>query len=456
MACTRTAPMIAALLTVLVFSGCGSTFTDRRLLKKESGPEIGGVQGPTERRLRNLFAGKQPPRSNNPSLEPLKGQVEYDAAEMIYNDGRYEEARTEFKKVAKKFKKYEIREDAIFMAGESAYQQEHFSNAHDSYAELLKVYPSTRHLDTVSKRLFEIARLWLDFPEPAKVGEIKQVNFDRPGAALPPEQPQTRRSSPPFIPNFLDAKRPWFDTEGNAVGALRAIWMNDPTGPLADDALMLAASYYARKGKYVESDRYFGLLREEYPNSPHIEAAFVLGSHVKLMSYEGPDYEGRNLREAGRLKESTLRLFPNVPEKEILESELARIREAEAQRVWEQVAFYEKKQRPRSMAVYCHLLLEDYPNTSFADKARAKLNELGPRYATGEALADPRPDVPQPSMLGYIAGARTNLPESLTPARVQPPDWATRGKFPLVRVPEAVKQDSDAKPLPPKSESDAS
>ncbi|MGV2334992.1 MAG UNVERIFIED_CONTAM: hypothetical protein LVR18_13085 [Planctomycetaceae bacterium] len=72
--------------------------------------------------------------------------------------------------------------------------------------------------------------------------------------------------------------------------------MNDPTGPLADDALMLTATYYQRHSNYVEADRYYEILRDEYPDSRHLEAAFVLGADVKQMSYQGAYYEGEDLQ----------------------------------------------------------------------------------------------------------------------------------------------------------------
>src|SRR5690606_41681136 len=57
----------------------------------------------------------------------------------------------------------------------------------------------------------------------------------------------------------------------SAIQSLKTIWMNDPTGPLADDALMLTATYYLRKGDFLEADHFFTILREEFPKSPHLQ-----------------------------------------------------------------------------------------------------------------------------------------------------------------------------------------
>lgn len=383
------------------------------LFAKDDRADIGGVRGPNERRL-GLFRKNEEKPDYSPTLKPIAGQEDFDAAEAIYNAGRFSDAQKAFKKVARKYKKSEIREDALFMAAESAFKQEKLSQANDDYARLLKDFPSTRHLDAVSRRLFAIATEWLSVPEHVDLSEIQQANYDEPRRRLPAEAARDVKRPSPIAPNFTNKKRPWFDPEGNAIAALRAIWLNDPTGPLADDALMLAASHYARTGKFVEADRYFSLLREEYPSSQHVEAAFLVGSHVKLMSYEGPDYEGRQLKDAAQLKESTLRLFPTNGEKERLEEELLRIHDAEAQRLWEMVVFYRKKSLPRSQAVYCHLVLESFPDTRFAEMARDELGKLGPQYANGAVFLDARPEIRPKAWYDPLVGNRQQLPRSLT------------------------------------------
>ena len=379
------------LLCVLpLLPGCVTPWEKSALLK-DSTPNIARVQGPTERRLRNLmWLRDQEDSADSDSLKPLVGTEDYVAATDIYKDERFAEAQQAFKKVAKKYKKSDIREDALFMQAEAAYQQDHYAKAHDVYAVLLKEFPSTRHLDVVSERLFKIGRIWLDFPEVAKLGEVQQVNYDDPKHKLPAEEPAKKSSGKPiFVPNFTDKAEPLFDTAGNGVAALQAIWMNDPTGPLADDAMMLVASHHARKGNFVEADRFFQMLRETFPNSPHLQEAFLLGSHVKLMSYQGAEYEGKTLNEAKLLKQSTLRLYPDIADKERLKQELTQIDEATAEREWKQVELWLRKGNKRAATVYCHQVIDRYPHSSNAQKAREKLEALGPEYASGAVLLQP-------------------------------------------------------------------
>jgi len=389
--------VLAALILCSACSGCVTPWEKSALLK-ETYPNIDRVQGPTERRMRGLLWNRhKDTKDESDSLKPLAGTDEYLAATELYKSEEYAEAQKAFKSVAKKFKKSEIREDALFMQGEAAFQQEHYSKAHDLYATLLKEYPSTRHLDVVSERLFKIGRLWLDFPEVAKLSEIQQVNYDDPKHRLPPEEPPKRNKTPIFVPNFTNKARPTFDTPGNGAAALQAIWMNDPTGPLADDAMMLVASHHARQGNYIEADRYFRMLRETFPNSPHLQDAFLIGSHVKLMSYQGADYDGKTLEDAEMLKESTLRLYPNIADSGRLKDELTKIQAAKAERQWQEVALWLRKGNKRAATVVCHQLISDFPKSTQAELARKQLNDMGPQYVSGAVLLTPH-DPPKPPL----------------------------------------------------------
>ena len=397
-------------------AGCVLPWERDALLK--DGPEIGSVQGPDERRLRNLFR-KQADAADADLTQPLLGTDEYAAANDLYEAGQFEDAESAFRKLSKsrKFKKTEIREDAMFMWGEAAFQQKRLAKAHDAYAELLRDYPSTRHLDVVSQRLFSIGMTWLDHPQIADMSEIKQANLEEPRNKIPAEKPPAKPRTPVFVPNLTDKGRPLFDTEGNGVAALRAIWLHDTTGPLADDALMLAASHHARRGEFFEADHLFTLLREQYPTSPHLQEAFELGSHVKLMAYQGPAYDVKALEDSKQLKEALLRLYGDTTDADRVKEELARIEHQEALKHWDTAQFYMKKNKKSAASVSLHLLLERYPESQLADNARAMLNELGPEYSSGQVLLNPRPNPKAPSIFSAEGVRRMiNGGESSAPA----------------------------------------
>ena len=396
-------------------------------------PEPSKVKEPQEPKPSSSWFTKAPSNSKTSSstnsrapvvvdeAEERRRKAQFDQAEALYKEGKLVEAEAVLKPLAKKKKNFwanlriwsadpgtreehnRVREDSLFLLAESYFKQERLSDAKENYEALLKDYPSTRHLNVSTRRLFVIGKTWLGMPDFATSSDITPVNVEDPRAT-----PQPKKQKPPhsaiLVPNLTDKSRPAFDTPGHALDALKAIWLYDPRGPLADDAIMMTASHYLRVGNYQEADRYFSMLREEYPSSPHLQTSFVLGSHVKLMSYQGAGYDEKKLEEARRLKESTLRLFKNLPERDRLKDELAKIEEARAQRSWELVELYRRKRKPKAMVIYAEDVLQIYPNSSYAPKAR-------------EVLAELRPD-----LLEKYPGPQTNTRKKPHPAKT-PDDY---------------------------------
>jgi TolA-binding protein len=388
-------------LLCLQMAGCKSPFglfgrdaaddeTTRRMAS------IDKTQGPLERLLR----GKKE-NAEARSLMPAEGLADLDKARKTLESGQTSKGERALKNVAKKYKDSPVAEDALFDLGESQFERKRYAAAQDSYDQLLEEFPSTQYLDKATQRLFSIAQVWLQDPTVVKTDEIQQVNFDDPSKTPPPADPNpkprgmTRRV--PILPNFWDRSRPVFDTEGRALEALRNIWKKDPTGPLADDALMLEASYHLRHGNYIESDHLFRILREEFPKSPHFENAFVLGSHVKLMSYQGAEYDLQSLEDAEQLKQSASRLFPDNPAHERLQDELHKIQKAKVEQLWSDVTFWKRKGNKKAAAIYCRRIVDEYPNSEFAVRARKMLAELeGPAEKRAAAKAVPAPEPIEP------------------------------------------------------------
>ena len=409
----------AALAVPGVLSGCATL-----------NPVALGLDSPHVQTLDDIKPEKPPSRwkqafggrtkhDDNPYVRPTvpeEAKVAYADAQTQYDSGKYEAAEKASKTLAKQYKDTVLEEDALFLQAEAEFAQKRYSKAADTYLELFERFPSTRYMDRATAHMFELSRYWLQFPEIVKGSEVQTVNFDKPSdTPLPAAKPQqfdlTR--TVPVLPNVSDRTRPWFDTEGRALETLKAIWLHDPTGPLADDALMMTASYYLRRGNFQEADHYYQILREEYPKSPHLEDAFLLGSHVKLMSYQGAAYDGTNLEQAGDLKESTLKLFPNSGERDRLLEEQRKIAEARAARQWGLVQFYQKKGKDRAVAVTCHTLVDEYPDSKQAAQARRLYNAL-----SAEAKAHLPPLAAEPQRVAPPNLEPVPYPQAGAPGRV--------------------------------------
>jgi len=335
------------------------------------------IQGPLERNMKNLVGLDD---KENTKLKTRNGLQELEQAKKLYDDKEYDKAASLFNLVVRKYRNSSLREDAMFMRGEAEYQQQKYAKAQDTYSELVKDYPSTRYLDAVSRRNFRIAQKWLGFEEAMTTDDIQPVNFDDIRATPPPKPNDESSWDPsrrlPIFPNFTDKSRPLFDTKGRALEALKSIWLNNPTGALADDAIMLTASHYLAKQDYQEADRYFTMLRNEYPKSMHLQNAFLLGSHVKLLNYQGADYSDKDLVKSEELKKSTLRMFADDVNQNRLKTELKEIEELRAKQDFNQAQYYTRRNNIEGALIYYQLVIDEYPHTSFAERARAQIKEL--------------------------------------------------------------------------------
>ncbi len=328
--------------------------------------------------------------STRDPFAPLEGQADFDKAQALFDAGNFEDAEKAFKKVAKKYKDKPIEEEAMFMLAESKYERKEYPSAQDAYGELMKKYTATRHTEASTRRLYSIARYWLGSPPSPSEIELVQYNAGRLNTPEGDKEiPVPRQVA--IAPNFTDKTRPFFDTHGRALQALTAVWLNDPTGPIADDALLMAATHHMRKQDYKEADHYFNILREEYPQSEHVQTAYVVGQRVKLLAYQGADYDGKALDDARKLTSSTLKLFPDADQRSQLANDLGKMDAAAVARDWKRVELYLRKRQFDSAAVYCVIIMQRAPDSEYAQRARETMMKIGPERA-GEAWARmPRP-----------------------------------------------------------------
>ncbi|MCA9051687.1 MAG: outer membrane protein assembly factor BamD [Planctomycetaceae bacterium] len=368
-------PMMLWMCVLIVVSGCRSA-GELGLFSRRNSLTTDGITGPLERAL----LGEEDPFAMGEKFSPEE-QANVTAARDLFQDGNYPEALKAYKALSKKYEKTSIGEEAWFHIGECYFAMKQYAKAQDAYDKLFADYPSTKYVADTSQRLFEIAKIWLEVTDPVAKTKVKLASDTK--EVDGPAQQQAASHDPTvrfgLLPNFHDKTRPVFDTAGRARNALKAIWLNDPTGPLADDALMLTAAYYLKRNNYMEADRYLEILRDEYPDSPHLEDAFVLGGHVRQLAYQGPYYDGTTLISAENLKERTLQMFPNTRDREQIRKDLRQIYAMKAQDAWANVEFYQRKGNPRAVAIQCIQVVNDYPDTRYAELARRELLKTNPQ-----------------------------------------------------------------------------
>ncbi len=244
-------------------------------------------------------------------------------------------------------------EDSLFMIGECYFFQDRYAQAVEAYQRLLKKYSNSRHVDRASSRLYAIATYWRDH-------DVASPHYST-------------------TPNLIDGTRPWFDTGGYALKTYEAVWLNDPTGPLAEHAVMQTANTHFQNESWDEADDYYTQLRKDFPNSKHVAKAFFRGYRAKLMRYQGPGYDAAPLNEADELIETLLRQFNSqLSDEERAEVQRSRqeVRAQKAERIWAMGEFYYRKAQYRAARQYYEQLLKQFPEQQeFVKQANSRLQE---------------------------------------------------------------------------------
>jgi outer membrane protein assembly factor BamD (BamD/ComL family) len=281
------------------------------------------------------------------------GVVDGEASGFLDAAARYEFA-------AKRWPDSALEQDALFRAGECYYFADQYPNANEQYEQLLQKYPNTRYLDLVQARRFSIAQYWLQLVE------------------------QQHHSSSILAVNVSDPHAPWRDTYGHALRILDKIPLDDPRGKLADDATLAAGNAYFRARRFSKADQYYSDLRRHFPTSEHQFAAHFLGMKCKLETYQGPAYSGKPLDEAEDLIRQLRRQFPQEIEdrREEINRAAGEVRFRKAEREFYRAEYYDRRWEYGAARSYYDTVIDQYPDTPFAEQSRQRLAEIADRPDT--------------------------------------------------------------------------
>jgi outer membrane protein assembly factor BamD (BamD/ComL family) len=281
--------------------------------------------------------------------------------DALFRQKEYVQAAAKYRMAYKRWPDSPLEEEAIYKAGESEFFADRYSKADDEYALLVKKFTSTQYLSQVTIRRFAIGRYW--------------------------EQYDQAHPHWPLTANWTDKTRPAFDTGGHALRVFEKIRLDDPIGPLADDAVMASANAHFVRGHWEEADYHYGLLRTEFPKSDHQFQAHLLGLRCKLLRYQGPGYEGAPLDQADELATQLLTQFPQElgKEKERVVQVRAEIRSQRALREWDIAEYYAGRKYYGASKIYYAKVVKDFPDTRLAQESHNRLEQF-----------HDEPDVPTP------------------------------------------------------------
>jgi outer membrane protein assembly factor BamD (BamD/ComL family) len=306
-------------------------------------------------------------------LQPNTLKGDFSSARVLFDRGEYAEAEAWFHWLANKAeqeKKTDTHEDCLYWEAESMYKQKRFVRARETFAKLLKAYPTSRWRNEAVRREVEIAEYWSE--------DLRQkLQAEKTGDS------QSWWASVPHV-NF-GSDKPLLGTDTQAQKAFEEAYFSDPTGPLAAHALHRAGSIAYVRERYDEADRFYSLLVEAHPRSQLAPHALELAVMSKMQVAGGPDYDGRKLIQARDLAHTAMEKFPELRNSEqFLENTIASVHLQQAEKEYRIAEFYRRTKNHGSAYFYFELVNRRYSGTKWAEAAAKRIEEMRAEQARGD------------------------------------------------------------------------
>jgi len=298
----------------------------------------------------NIYKNVKNAAGYGPNEKIAKAAME--EGKNLFQAKKYKEAGAKFATAADRWPDSPLEEDALFLQSESEFFSDQYPKAHDTIGGLLKKYSNTRHLDTVIAREFALGRYW--------------------------EQLYNAKPTWPVTPNVTDGSRPMFDTFGYAVQAYERVRTYDPKGPLADDSLMALGNAYFLRGRWGDAAYNYDLLCKEYPDSAHQLKAHLFALQAYMRRYQGSAYDDAPLKESAKIAKTTLSQFGDKlgNERERIVRAQAQIEEEKANRDFIRAQYYEGRRCYGAARLYYTSVVDEFPTTESARKAKTQLEKI--------------------------------------------------------------------------------
>jgi outer membrane protein assembly factor BamD (BamD/ComL family) len=179
---------------------------------------------------------------------------------------------------------------------------------------------------------------------------------------------------------------PMFGASGEAIEMLYRIQQRAPGAPLAEKALRRTADWYYSQSDFdLAADAYAAYVHQ-YPNSPDIPRIRLREAFASLAQFRGIHFDATPLIDARTQLVRLAAEYPQLAKEENLLSVVQRIDQTFAAKVYATADFYRRTDKPRAAVYIYRFLIQTYPNSTQANKAKAQLKQM-----PEEALAAPAP-----------------------------------------------------------------
>jgi len=269
-------------------------------------------------------------------------EAQLDYALSFFEQGDYDKARIEFKKLLRHYRESREAADAQYYLGRCLEGEREYYKAFLAYRKTLQVYPSTARFNEILERMAQIGNYFLS-------GKKRKLG----GAALLPARDK-------------------------AVEIFQAIVEDGPFSPQGELAQYKLGLAHLVLGEYEQAVSAFEQLIERYPNSPLVDDARFQIAQASLKGTFRPGYDQHATDQAIEELDSFVKEYPSSDLSPDAIDKLQVLRERRAEHEFQVAQYYERRKQLASAVLYYQAVVEQYADTSWAPKATERLAILEP------------------------------------------------------------------------------
>lgn len=273
----------------------------------------------------------------NVAKDNPKAQFEY--ALSFYNEKKLDDASREFKKLLKEYPKSFEASESQYYLGLIEEKRENLYEAYQAYQRVIDKYPFSERIKEIIEKEYAIAEKFMS-------GQKRKVL----GMTLPVENP--------------------------AIEVFSKVVDNSTYGPLAPKAQYKLGLVLKGLQRYYEAEDAFNKVISNYPDSEWVEPAkFQIASCRSAVS-RSSDYDQGATGEAKQKFEEFVREHPDAILSQEAESNIAKLKEKEAEASFNTARFYEKQKAYQAAKIYYDNVVNNYPESAWAAKALERLQVM--------------------------------------------------------------------------------
>lgn len=271
------------------------------------------------------------------SVPPPSPEVEkiYIEARELSENNKWEQCVSLLAKTLPEVKNPGQEERVLFLLAEGYWQLKAYEDAEELYSRCLTTFPKTEYLNEIIERKYQIGFGFFTGKVKSSLWGLIKI-------------PATERG----------------------LGIIRDMLTKYPYAePSASYQLKLGDHFYKKK-LYEQAREEYVTFIQKYPKSPLLPKAQFQWAATYLQEYQGPEYDPTGLAKAKIGFQDYLEKYPEDEWYERGQKKLKGIVSKEAEREYLTGCYYLSVGKKESADIYFNSLINDYPETDWAKKAR--------------------------------------------------------------------------------------